>query len=132
MRLMPDARIHWPRGTTLQRSVIVAFSSLWRACPPRSVAVFDNDGTLWARTEPIELGFILKLLADMAEKDDSLRPPAVRAPHRTSNGWRVITKHYAGEMRRQILMGGLLRPSRWTVETITIGTQLLHDCEHPA
>jgi hypothetical protein len=38
------------------------------------VAVFDNDGTLWCEQPmPIELGFILKRLAAMAERDQSLR-----------------------------------------------------------
>jgi hypothetical protein len=38
------------------------------------VAVFDNDGTLWCeKPMPIELGFILQRLAEMAEQDASLR-----------------------------------------------------------
>src|SRR5215210_5465766 len=42
--------------------------------PDERVAVFDNDGTLWCeKPMPIELGFILKRLAAMAERDQSLR-----------------------------------------------------------
>ncbi len=42
--------------------------------PPERIAVFDNDGTLWCeKPMPIELGFILVRLADMAEADESLR-----------------------------------------------------------
>ena len=38
------------------------------------IAVFDNDGTLWTeKPMPVELGFILKRLAVMAEKDPALR-----------------------------------------------------------
>ena len=42
--------------------------------PEERVAVFDNDGTLWCeKPMPIELGFILERLAEMAEADASLR-----------------------------------------------------------
>jgi hypothetical protein len=42
--------------------------------PPERIAVFDNDGTLWCeKPMPIELGFILARLAEMAEKDATLR-----------------------------------------------------------
>src|SRR4051794_13942120 len=38
------------------------------------IAVFDNDGTLWCeKPMPIELGFILQRLAEMAEHNASLR-----------------------------------------------------------
>ncbi len=38
------------------------------------IAVFDNDGTLWCeKPMPIELGFILARLAEMAGADESLR-----------------------------------------------------------
>ena len=53
--------------------------------PAERIAVFDNDGTLWCeKPMPVELGFILKRLAEMAEADASLRevsrgrPPARR------------------------------------------------------
>ena len=54
------------------------------------VAVFDNDGTLWCeKPMPIELGFILKRLAEMVNNDDSLRArqPWKAASSLTSNGW---------------------------------------------
>ena len=42
--------------------------------PPDRIATFDNDGTLWCeKPMPIELGFILRRLAEMAEADESLR-----------------------------------------------------------
>ncbi len=45
--------------------------------PAERVAVFDNDGTLWCeKPMPIELGFILDRLAEMAETDASTARPA--------------------------------------------------------
>ena len=42
--------------------------------PSERIATFDNDGTLWCeKPMPIELGFILTRLAEMAEQDESLR-----------------------------------------------------------
>ena len=42
--------------------------------PHERVAVFDNDGSLWCeKPMPIELGFILQRLAQMAHEDASLR-----------------------------------------------------------
>ena len=36
--------------------------------------MFDNDGTLWSeKPMPIQLGFILERLAEMASEDSSLR-----------------------------------------------------------
>jgi hypothetical protein len=38
------------------------------------ISTFDNDGTLWCeKPMPIELAFILRRLAAMAEHDESLR-----------------------------------------------------------
>ena len=59
--------------------------------PSERIATFDNDGTLWCeKPMPIELGFILRRLAEMAEADESLarassrgRPPGSR----TTTGW---------------------------------------------
>ena len=42
--------------------------------PSERIAVFDNDGTLWCeKPMPIELGFILMRLEEMAEADEALR-----------------------------------------------------------
>jgi hypothetical protein len=42
--------------------------------PSERITTFDNDGTLWCeKPMPIELGFILLRLAEMAEADASLR-----------------------------------------------------------
>jgi phosphoglycolate phosphatase-like HAD superfamily hydrolase len=69
--------------------------------PSERVAVFDNDGTLWCeKPMPIELGFILVRLAEMAEADESLRE---KQPWKTAReqdyAWLAdaITKHYHGD-----------------------------------
>ena len=62
--------------------------------PSERIAVFDNDGTLWCeKPMPIELGFILMRLAEMAEADEiSARPPAVESS--------ATTRTTAGSARR--------------------------------
>jgi hypothetical protein len=60
---------------TATRQAIVDFVGAAADLPPEErVAVFDNDGTLWCeKPMPVELGFILERLAEMAERDASLR-----------------------------------------------------------
>ncbi len=69
--------------------------------PAERVAVFDNDGTLWCeKPMPIELGFILMRLAEMAETDESLRGRQPwQAAYEKDYGWlgEAITKHYHGD-----------------------------------
>ena len=83
--------------------------------PPHDrVAVFDNDGTLWCeKPMPIELGFILMRLAEMAEADESLRERQPwKAAREKDYSWlgEVITKHYHGdESDVKVLMGGILQ-----------------------
>src|ERR1700754_1806445 len=78
------------------------------------IAVYDNDGTLWCeKPMPIELGFILRRLVEMAQEDSSLgeRHPwkaAVERDYAWLGG--ALTKHYAGDDTDvQILMGGILQ-----------------------
>jgi phosphoserine phosphatase len=82
--------------------------------PAERVAVFDNDGTLWCeKPMPIELGFILERLAEMAEQDGSLRERQPwKAAHEKDYAWLggVITKHYHGDDSDvKVLMGGILQ-----------------------
>jgi phosphoserine phosphatase len=82
--------------------------------PSERVAVFDNDGTLWCeKPMPIELGFILTRLAEMAEGDSSLRERQPwKAARERDHAWLAgaITKHYHGdEADVKLLMGGILR-----------------------
>jgi phosphoserine phosphatase len=82
--------------------------------PAERVAVFDNDGTLWCeKPMPIELGFILVRLAEMADKNGSLRDRQPwKAARERDFEWlgAVITKHYHGDDSDvKVLMGGILQ-----------------------
>lgn len=100
-------------GTT--QAIVEFVETAARDLPPEErVAVFDNDGTLWAeKPMPIELGFILQRLAAMAEEDTSLRAKQPwQAAYEKDYAWLggVIDKHYAGDDRDvKVLMGGILR-----------------------
>jgi phosphoglycolate phosphatase-like HAD superfamily hydrolase len=82
--------------------------------PPDRVAVFDNDGTLWCeKPMPIELGFVLKRLAAMAQEDATLRDRQPwKAAYERDFEWlgRVVTEHYAGDDSKvKVVLGGILR-----------------------
>jgi phosphoserine phosphatase len=101
---------------TATRKAITAFAEeAAQSVPPEErVAVFDNDGTLWCeKPMPIELGFILKRLGEMAEKDESLREKQPwKAAHEQDHAWLggVIEKHYAGDDSDvKVLIGGMLQ-----------------------
>jgi phosphoglycolate phosphatase-like HAD superfamily hydrolase len=109
---------------TATREAIVAFAegAAQDVPPEERVAVFDNDGTLWCeKPMPIELGFILQRLTEMAEQDESLRDKQPwKAAHEMDHAWLsgVITKHYAGDDTDvKVLMGGILQAfAGWTVD----------------
>jgi phosphoserine phosphatase len=109
---------------TATREAIVAFAegAAQDVPPEERVAVFDNDGTLWCeKPMPIELGFILQRLTEMAEQDESLRDKQPwKAAHGKDYAWLsgVITKHYAGDDTDvKVLMGGILQAfAGWTVD----------------
>ena len=77
------------------------------------VAVFDNDGTLWCeKPMPIQLDFILRRLAEMAQADPELgsRQPWKAVVERDF-GWfgKVVHEHYAGDDTNVgTLLGGIL------------------------
>jgi phosphoserine phosphatase len=82
--------------------------------PEARIAVFDNDGTLWCeKPMPIELGFILQRLANMAEHDTALRERQPwKAAYDKDYAWlgNVITKHYRGDDNDvKMLLGGILK-----------------------
>ena len=82
--------------------------------PPERVAVFDNDGTLWCeKPMPIQLDFILRRLAAMADQDPELRTRQPwQAAHTRDYGWLgdVITNHYHGDDRElPVLAAGILQ-----------------------
>jgi hypothetical protein len=101
---------------TPTRAAIVEFAegAAQDVRPEERVGVFDNDGTLWCeKPMPIELGFILQRLSEMAEKDESLRGRQPwKAAHDQDHAWLgdVITKHYAGDDSQvKVLLGGILK-----------------------
>ena len=82
--------------------------------PDARVAVFDNDGTLWCeKPMPIELGFILRRLAAMADQDPSLRDRQPwKAAYDKDYQWLgdVISRHYAGDdSDLKVLLAGILQ-----------------------
>src|SRR5215218_9041328 len=100
---------------TPTRQAIIDFVA--RACdevpPEERVAVFDNDGTLWCeKPMPIQLDFILRRLASMAEHDPALRDRQPwKAAFERDYGWlgAVVQQHYAGdETNVQLLAAGIL------------------------
>jgi phosphoserine phosphatase len=102
------------------------------------IAVFDNDGTLWCeKPMPIELGFILARLAEMADKDAALRERQPwKAACERDFAWlgAVITKHYHGDDRDvKVLMGGIVAAfAGMTVEQYaTAANAFLCDGRHP-
>jgi phosphoserine phosphatase len=82
--------------------------------PSERVTAFDNDGTLWCeKPMPIEVGFILLRLAEMAEADKSLRERQPwKAAREQDNAWlgAALTKHYEGDDGdMKVLMAGILQ-----------------------
>jgi len=102
------------------------------------VAVFDNDGTLWCeKPMPIQLDFILRRLAVMADQDPSLRG---RQPWQAAStkdyGWlgQVITKHYQGDdSELPVLAAGILQAfADITVEEFEAQADtFLREAQHP-
>jgi phosphoserine phosphatase len=82
--------------------------------PSERVTTFDNDGTLWCeKPMPIELGFVLLRLAEMADADQALREKQPwKAAREQDHHWLggAITKHYHGDDADvKVLMAGILQ-----------------------
>jgi phosphoglycolate phosphatase-like HAD superfamily hydrolase len=125
---------------TPTREAIVAFAEkAAQSVPPEErVAVFDNDGTLWCeKPMPVELGFILERLAEMAVQDASLRERQPwKAAHERDYAWLggVIDKHYAGDDSDvKVLMGGILQAfaDQTVDEYAAAATSFLGEAPHP-
>jgi FMN phosphatase YigB (HAD superfamily) len=106
--------------------------------PPERVAVFDNDGTLWCeKPMPIQLDFILRRLAAMADQDPSLRTRQPwQAAHTRDYRWLsdVITRHYHGDDRElPVLAAGILQAfANITVEDFEAqADSFLRSARHP-
>ncbi len=102
------------------------------------IAVFDNDGTLWCeKPMPIELGFILRRFAEMAEQDVSLRDRQPwKAAYARDYEWlgTAMTKHYRGDDGDlRLLMGAILQAFAGTaVEHYADRARtFLYDGKHP-
>ena len=105
---------------------------------PDRIAVFDNDGTLWCEKPMyIQLDYILRKMAERAEKDHSLR-----SQHPWKAAWEkdlkwfgnAVTKHYQGdESQIQILIKGLLSLAEGTkVEAIEAAARdFVRSVRHP-
>ena len=124
---------------TATRSSIVEFVESVDVPPEERIAVFDNDGTLWSeKPMPVELGFILERLAEMAEKDESLRGRQPwKAAYERDHGWLggAINKHYAGDDGDlKLLLAGVLGAfAGWTVEEYAAAAAAyLERTPHPA
>ncbi len=103
--MMQESLGSWRDGKT--REAIVSFVRSVSEDGPDSVppedriAVFDNDGTLWCeKPMPIQLDFILRRLAAMAEEQPELRERQPwKAAHEQDHAWlgAVVAQHYAGD-----------------------------------
>ena len=106
--------------------------------PSERIATFDNDGTLWCeKPMPIELGFVLRRLAEMADGDEALRErqpwkAACEQDHAWLGG--AVTKHYAGDdSDAKVLMAGILQAfaGKSVEEYATAADEFLRGGTHP-
>ncbi len=83
--------------------------------PEERIAVFDNDGTLWCeKPMPIQLDFIVRHFAAMAELDAALRQRQPwKAAYDKDYAWLsgAMVKHYQGDESDVKLLIGALQQS---------------------
>src|SRR5262245_4469767 len=106
--------------------------------PEQRIATFDNDGTLWCEQPmPIEVGFLLRRLAEMAEADPSLRErQPFKAAHEHDHAWLggAMTKHYQGDDADvKLLIGGVVQAfAGWSVDAYCeAAAAFLDEQRHP-
>lgn len=106
--------------------------------PEERIAVFDNDGTLWCEKPTyIQVGFILQRLAEMAEKDPSLRKQQPwQAAFNKDMAWfnDAVVKHYHGDDSKvKVLLGGILKA--FDAMSVTafekMAADFMHQAQHP-
>ncbi|HEY2878428.1 HAD family hydrolase [Nocardioides sp.] len=102
------------------------------------VGVFDNDGTLWCeKPMPIQLDFVLRRLAEMAEGDPTLRDRQPwKAAHERDFAWltRLVEEHYAGDDTNVKTLGaGIVAAfANMTVDQFEADSDaFLHNNRHP-
>jgi phosphoglycolate phosphatase-like HAD superfamily hydrolase len=81
---------------------------------PERIATFDADGTLWTeKPTQIQIIWILQQLAEMAEKDKSLRTQQpFQAAYENDDEWfsATVTNHYNGDDSAvKVLLGGVTK-----------------------
>lgn len=115
---MTEPLLSWNPGAA--RDAIISFvketsgvGSAEAVPVPERLAVFDNDGTLWCeKPMPIQLDFILRRLAEMAQSQPELRERQPwRGAYERDYTWlgAVIAEHYAGDDTNvRTLAGGVL------------------------
>lgn len=122
------------------RDALVSFAeqATNRIAPEERVAVFDNDGTLWCEKPiPIQLDFILRRFAAMAEQDASLRTRQPwQAAYEHDMQWlgAAMVKHYKGDDADLKLLVGAVADA-FTSETVEdyqhSAVDFLADAQHP-
>jgi len=107
--------------------------------PEERVAVFDNDGTLWCeKPVQVQIDFILRRLAAMAEKDPSLRKQQPwQAAYTKDTGWfsDTVVAHYKGDdSNLKVLIGGVLKAfGNMTVEAFEkMSADFMHKEKNPS
>jgi phosphoglycolate phosphatase-like HAD superfamily hydrolase len=105
---------------------------------PERIATFDADGTLWCeKPVQIQIAWLLQRLAEMAEKDASLRTEQpFQAAYQKDDKWfsDVVTKHYNGDDSGvKVLLGGVTKAfGSMTVEAFAEQATHFFDTEqHP-
>jgi phosphoglycolate phosphatase-like HAD superfamily hydrolase len=106
--------------------------------PEARIAVFDNDGTLWCeKPGQVQLDFILRRLAAMAEKDPTLRQQQPwQAAYEQDMAWfsDVMVKHYHGDDSQvKVLLGGILKAfGTMSVEAFAdMALSFMQQTQHP-
>jgi hypothetical protein len=117
MREMEDPLSLWNDGDSKREIVDFVENAASDVPPEERIAVFDNDGTLWCeKPMPIQLDFILRRLAEMAEADPELRERQPwKAAHERDYAWlgAVVAQHYAGDDSNVKVLGqASWRPTR--------------------
>lgn len=106
--------------------------------PAARVAVFDNDGTLWVEKPlVIQLDFTLRRLAELAERDPSLRDrQPYKASYENDHQWmaQAMVNHYRGDDADLHLLMGAVTSAFETVAVEEYDQQVLAffaDAGHP-
>jgi hypothetical protein len=102
--------------------------------PAARIATFDNDGTLWSeKPVPIQLDYIVRHFAAMAEKDPALRERQPwKAAYERDLHWLggAIVKHYHGDDGDLHVLLGALQSSFGGLSVDTYEAEALDFIDH--